>query len=77
MRRWKKIFYVNGNKKKNVVAILTSDKQTLKDCTYKGCYIMIQYSDHFIKKIHRVKIYMHMETKKTLKNQTNLDDEQK
>ena len=30
VRRWKKIFYANGNQKKAGVAILISDKMTLK-----------------------------------------------
>ena len=44
MRRWKKVFYTNGNKKKAEVAILVLDKVNFKVKTVtrdkEGHYIM-------------------------------------
>ena len=48
MKGWKKLFYANGNQKKEGVAILISDKIDFKTKTVirdkEGCYIMIKGS---------------------------------
>ena len=48
MRRWKKVFHVNGNQKKAGVAILISDKMDFKIKTItrdkEGHYIVIKGS---------------------------------
>ena len=65
VRKWKKIFHVNGNDKKEGVTILISDKIAFKKKAVtrdnEGCYIMIKDTSDNQYKRRRQKLltYMH------------------